>query len=121
MRPESKGSIHITAADPRRPPAINFNFLSAPIDAALTVLSSAGIATLPTDTGEIVRIADERALTVMQGEAARIHENDSVNVLDPSLRKRLSKGLAIADAAIQEALDERATLRDHFEIGRAHV
>ena len=84
------------------------------IDAALTVLSSAGIATLPTDTGEIVRIADERALTVMQGEAARIHENDSVNVLDPSLRKRLSKGLAIADAAIQEALDERATLRDHF-------
>jgi aspartyl-tRNA(Asn)/glutamyl-tRNA(Gln) amidotransferase subunit A len=84
------------------------------INAALAVLSSAGIKTLPADTGEIVRIADERALTVMQGEAARIHENDSVNVLDPSLRKRLSKGLAIADAAIQEALDERATLRDHF-------
>ncbi len=84
------------------------------IDAALAVLSSAGIATLPAETGEIVRIADERALTVMQGEAARIHENDSVNGLDPSLRKRLSKGLAIADAAIQAALDERATLRDHF-------
>ncbi len=26
MRPESKGHIHIAAADPRRPPAINFNF-----------------------------------------------------------------------------------------------
>src|SRR5215470_2666456 len=37
MRPESKGHIHITAADPRRPPAINFNFLSAPPDAELTV------------------------------------------------------------------------------------
>ena len=37
MRPESKGHIHITAADPRRPPAINFNFLSSPPDAELTV------------------------------------------------------------------------------------
>jgi choline dehydrogenase len=38
MRPESKGHVHITAADPRRPPAINFNFLSSPPDAELTVL-----------------------------------------------------------------------------------
>ena len=37
MRPESKGRIHIVAADPRRPPAINFNFLSSPIDAEVTV------------------------------------------------------------------------------------
>src|ERR1700674_5363267 len=37
MRPESKGQIHITATDPRRPPAINFNFLSSPPDADLTV------------------------------------------------------------------------------------
>ncbi len=37
MRPESKGHIHITSADPRRPPAINFNFLSSPPDAELTV------------------------------------------------------------------------------------
>jgi choline dehydrogenase-like flavoprotein len=37
MRPESKGQVHITAADPRRPPAINFNFLSTPPDAELTV------------------------------------------------------------------------------------
>ena len=28
MRPESKGHVHITAADARRSPAINFNFLS---------------------------------------------------------------------------------------------
>ena len=37
MRPESKGSIHITSSDPRRAPAIHFNFLSAAIDAELTV------------------------------------------------------------------------------------
>jgi choline dehydrogenase len=37
MRPESKGTIHITSADPRKPPAITFNFLSAPVDAELTV------------------------------------------------------------------------------------
>jgi choline dehydrogenase len=35
MRPESKGHVHITAADARRPPAINFNFLSSPPDAEL--------------------------------------------------------------------------------------
>ena len=37
MRPESKGQVHITSADPRQPPAISFNFLSAPIDGELTV------------------------------------------------------------------------------------
>ena len=37
MRPESKGHIHIISADPQRPPAINFNFLSSPLDAELTV------------------------------------------------------------------------------------
>ena len=37
MRPESKGSIHIRAADPRQAPAIRFNFLSSPVDAELTV------------------------------------------------------------------------------------
>src|SRR5258708_23020695 len=37
MRPESRGHIHITSADPQRPPAINFNFLSSPVDAELTV------------------------------------------------------------------------------------
>src|SRR5256885_14574797 len=37
QRPESKGHVHITAADARRPPAINFNFLSSAPDAELTV------------------------------------------------------------------------------------
>src|SRR6202035_5213583 len=37
MRPESKGHVHITAADAHRPPTINFNFLSSPPDAELTV------------------------------------------------------------------------------------
>src|ERR1700749_4978022 len=37
MRPESKGRIHITANDPHRQPAMNFNFLSSPPDAELTV------------------------------------------------------------------------------------
>ena len=37
MRPESKGHVHIAAADPRRPPAINFNFLSSPPDGKPTV------------------------------------------------------------------------------------
>ena len=31
--PGEQGHIHITSADPRTPPAISFNFLSAPLDA----------------------------------------------------------------------------------------
>src|SRR5260370_3379926 len=37
MRPASKGQVHLPPADARRPPAINFNFLSSPPDAELTV------------------------------------------------------------------------------------
>src|SRR5262249_23051837 len=37
MRPGSKGQVHITAAASRRQPAINFNSLSSPPDAELTV------------------------------------------------------------------------------------
>lgn len=84
------------------------------IDAALALLSAIGFGKSQADASEIIRIADERALTVMQGEAARIHDDNSVNALDPSLRKRLSKGRAITDAAIQQALDDRAALRDRF-------
>ena len=84
------------------------------IEAALAVLSSTGTGMLQADAGEVIRIADECALTVMQGEAARIHDNDSVDVVDPSLRKRLGKGRAITDAAIQEALDARLSVRDRF-------
>ena len=48
MRPESKGHIHITSADPRRPPAINFNFLSSPIDAELPCARSGSPASIMT-------------------------------------------------------------------------
>jgi choline dehydrogenase len=37
MRPESRGHIHITGPEPRWPPAINFNFLSSPIDVEVAV------------------------------------------------------------------------------------
>jgi choline dehydrogenase len=37
MRPEGKGHVHIAADDARQPPAINFNFLSSPPDAELTI------------------------------------------------------------------------------------
>lgn len=84
------------------------------IDAALAIVASAGIRLVQAGAGGIIRTADERALTIMQGEAARLHDNDSNAVLDPSLKKRLSKGWAIGDAAIRQALDARAGLRDHF-------
>ena len=59
MRPESKGRIHIIPADPRRPPTINFNFLSAPPDAGLTVKSiMTAPAMAPPQVSEIAPGAD---------------------------------------------------------------
>ena len=77
MRPESKGHIHITAADPRRPPAINFNFLSSPPDAELTVrairiaravMTAPAMAAVSGDRGRARRRPDHRRRNHRLGE-----------------------------------------------------
>jgi choline dehydrogenase len=37
LRSESTGSIHVSSAAPRTPPAIRFNFLSAQLDREVTL------------------------------------------------------------------------------------
>ena len=59
--------------------------------------------------------ADERALLVLQAEAARSHrEHLEDERLDPMLSKRLRKGLTIGDDALATALAEREPLRTAF-------
>ena len=59
--------------------------------------------------------ADRQALLVLQAEAARTHrERFSDGRIDATLRKRLSKGLAIGDAELGASLEARAALLDQF-------
>jgi aspartyl-tRNA(Asn)/glutamyl-tRNA(Gln) amidotransferase subunit A len=59
--------------------------------------------------------ADQHALTVLQAEAAREHRAriDDPDI-DATLRKRLAKGLLIADGELESALAARDALRDQF-------
>ena len=130
MRPESKGSVHITAADARRPPAINFNFLSSPPDAELTVRAvriARSIMTAPAMTPLQVsetapgadRTTDDAILDWVKKAAETTYHpvgtckmgSDPMAVVDAQLRVHGIAGLRIADASIMPMLASVPTHR----------
>jgi choline dehydrogenase len=136
MRPESKGQIHITASDPRRPPAINFNFLSAPPDAELTVRAiriaravMTAPAMAPFQVTEFApgadRITDDEILDwVKQAAETTYHPvgtckmgSDPMAVVDARLRVIGIEGLRVADASIMPTLTSGNTNAPSIMIG----
>jgi choline dehydrogenase len=136
MRPESKGHIHIVSADPRRPPAINFNFLSSPIDAEITaraVRIARAIMTAPAmapmQATEIApgtsRTTDDEILDwVRQAAETTYHPvgtcrmgADPMAVVDAQLRVRGIAGLRVADASIMPTLTSGNTNAPSIMIG----
>jgi choline dehydrogenase len=136
MRPESRGSIHVVSADPRRPPAINFNFLSAPIDAELTVRAvriACSIMTAPAMAplqvtevapGAQRRSDDEIIDWVKQVAETTYHPvgtckmgNDAMAVVDARLRVHGIVGLRVADASIMPTLTSGNTNAPSIMIG----
>ena len=136
MRPESKGHVHIAAADPRRPPAINFNFLSAPIDAELTVRAvriARAIMTAPAmadlQVTEIApgaaRTTDDEILDWVKKAAETTYHpvgtckmgSDAMAVVDDQLRVRGIDGLRVADASIMPTLTSGNTNAPSIMIG----
>lgn len=136
MRPESKGHIHITSADPRRAPAINFNFLSSPIDAELTVRAiriARAIMTAPamaplqlTEIGPgPARQSDDEILEwVRQAGETTYHPvgtckmgQDPMAVVDARLRVNGIAGLRVADASIMPTLTSGNTNAPSIMIG----
>jgi choline dehydrogenase len=136
MRPESKGNIHITSADPRHPPAIHFNFLSAAIDAELTVrairiarevMYAPALASL--QVRELgpgpARTTDEEILDwVRQVGETTYHPvgtckmgSDAMAVVDERLRVRGIQGLRVADASIMPTLTSGNTNAPAIMIG----
>ncbi|MBV8392955.1 MAG: GMC family oxidoreductase N-terminal domain-containing protein [Alphaproteobacteria bacterium] len=136
MRPESKGHIHITSSDPRKPPAINFNFLSAPVDGELTVRAIQIARTIMTAkamaplqvTEEAPgrdRKTDEEILDWVKGAAETTYHpvgtckmgNDPMAVVDSRLRVHGIAGLRVADASIMPTLTSGNTNAPSIMIG----
>jgi len=136
MRPESKGHIHIVSADSGRPPAINFNFLSSPVDAELTVRAVRiacsvmhAPAMAPMQVTEIApgpeRATDDAILQwVKQAAETTYHPVgtckmgvDPLAVVDPQLRVHGIEGLRVADASIMPALTSGNTNAPSIMIG----
>jgi len=136
MRPESKGHIHVTSSDPRRPPAINFNFLSSPIDAevtaravriARTVMNAPAMARMR--VMEIApgasRATDDEILDwVKQAAETTYHPvgtckmgSDGMAVVDAQLRVHGIEGLRVADASIMPTLTSGNTNAPSIMIG----
>jgi choline dehydrogenase len=136
MRPESKGRIHIASSDPRRPPAINFNFLSSPIDAEITVRAvriacavMTAPAMAPMQVTEIApgasrRSDDEIIDWVKQAAETTYHPvgtckmgSDPMAVVDHRLRVHGIEGLRVADASIMPTLTSGNTNAPSIMIG----
>ncbi|HWT10062.1 MAG TPA: GMC family oxidoreductase N-terminal domain-containing protein, partial [Roseomonas sp.] len=136
MRPESKGHIHITAADPRVAPAITFNFLSAPVDAELTVRAiriarsiMTAPAMAPLQVSEIApgtaRQSDDEIIDwVRQAGETTYHPvgtcrmgQDGMAVVDARLKVHGIAGLRVADASIMPTLTSGNTNAPTIMIG----
>jgi choline dehydrogenase len=136
MRPDSTGHIHIRSADPRTPPAINFNFLSASLDAQITVravrivralMSAPAMAALHTTElapGPSLTSDDEILAWIKDVAETTYHPvgtckmgQDPMAVVDELLRVRGLEGLRVADASIMPTLTSGNTNAPSIMIG----
>ena len=142
MRPESKGHIHIVSADPRQAPAINFNFLSAPMDAEVTIRAvriARSIMTAPAmaplrvtelapgaeavGDAEILDWVKRVAETTYHPVGTCKMGSDAMAVVDAQLRVHGIAGLRVADASIMPTLTSGNTNAPSIMIGEkaAHI
>ena len=136
MRPESRGHVHITAADPRQAPAITFNFLSSPMDAELTARAiriARSIMTAPAmarlQVQEIAPGAERETDDEIIDWVRRAGETtyhpigtcrmgaDPMAVVDARLRVHGIAGLRVADASIMPTLTSGNTNAPAIMIG----
>jgi choline dehydrogenase len=136
MRPESRGSIHVTSADASQPPAIRFNFLSAPVDAELTVkairiarsiMNAPAMAPfkLTEQAPGRERQSDDEIIAWVKATAETTYHPvgtckmgvDPMAVVDPRLRVHGLQGVRVADASIMPTLTSGNTNAPSIMIG----
>lgn len=123
LRPQSRGTIHITSPDYREQPAIAPNYLSADADktvAADSIRLTRKIASQPAlapyrpeefkpgpsyNTEEdLVRAAGDIGTTIFHPVGTCRMGSDPASVVDPELRLRGLAGLRIADASVMPTI-----------------
>tara|TARA_B100000676_G_scaffold296130_1_gene336162 strand:- start:1435 stop:3039 length:1605 start_codon:yes stop_codon:yes gene_type:complete len=136
LRSESQGSIHISSADAKQPPAIRFNFLAAQLDCDVTLEAmriTRSIMTAPAldgiitaeitpgdnmnDDKELLQWVKENAETTYHPVGTCKMGNDPMAVVDDQLRVHGIKGLRVADASIMPTLTSGNTNAPSIMIG----
>jgi len=123
LRPESRGSVHITGPDPGAPPAIRPNYLSTPADRqvaadsirhARRLMATGALARfapqeikpgpqVATDD-DLARAAGDIATTIFHPVATARMGTDAGAVVAPDLAVRGLGGLSVADASVMPAI-----------------
>lgn len=86
------------------------------VAAVVAALAGAGVTIENRPALAAVEAVDRHAMIVMQGESARVHRARIEDAaIAPVLRRRLAKGLEIADAALAKSVSARRRLVHDFE------
>ena len=138
MRPESKGSIHITSSDASKYPAVTFNFLADQIDRDCVVacvrtvrqiMAASALGWIGAEEfqpgrqietdAEILDFVTRTAETTYHpvGTCKMGTDSDPMAVVDDRLRVRGLDGLRVADASIMPTLTSGNTNAPSIMIG----
>ena len=123
LRPESRGSVHITSPDSKAAPVIDPNYLSAEADQRVAVDSIKHARRLMqterlrafapqeikpgthiNSEGDLVRAAGDIATTIFHPVSTVRMGADQNAPLDPELRLRGISGLSVADASVMPSI-----------------